>query len=127
MHMGDKQFLGNTSDGTSQEQAVLPGKGSSQRHFIKVKGLVLGSHLAGRFLECGCLILADIFLNLRSLSPLENGFILYNPAKDWSDGGERGKRRRGMSFHGQLHLFIDLRIKDPQFPITVLFHKLEGD
>lgn len=83
--------------------------------------------MAGKFLECRCLILAELFLSLQSLSPLENGFIIYNPPKDWSEGGERGERRRGMFFSSQLHLFIGPRIKDPQFPIAVLFDKLEGD
>lgn len=71
-------------------------------------------------------ILGEPFLSLQSLSSLENGFIIYNPPKDWGEGGER-ERRRGMFFSSQPHLFIGLRIKDPQFPITVLFDKLEGD
>lgn len=38
---------------------------------------------------------------------------------------EKGEARN--VFCGQLYLFIGLRIKDLQFPTTVLFDKLEGD
>lgn len=46
------------------------------------------------FLECRCLILAEPFLSLQNLFLLENGIIIYNPEKDWSERGERGREEQ---------------------------------